>query len=172
MPAGFEPLRIFITGFMGSGKTHWAKIWAEKYKLVFYDLDELIEANEEMKITEIFNTKGEAYFRAAEAKALRTFSFQKNFILACGGGTPCFHENMEWMNSHGITIYLKTQPATIANRLMNEVSNRPLIKDTDPKQLIGFATQKIIEREIYYLRSVLILNEDEINENSLSVLDV
>ena len=156
---------------MGTGKSHWTKKLSKKHTVGGYDLDYLIESHEEKTIAEIFSEDGEPYFRKSEAKILRWFGEKKAFVLSTGGGTACFHENMNWMNSHGITIYLKTQPATIAKRLMNEVSNRPLIDDPDPKQLIGFATQKIIEREVFYLRSVLILDEDEINENSLSVLD-
>ena len=165
-------IRIFILGFMGSGKTHWSKIWAEKYKLDCYDLDDLIEETEELNITDIFHQKGEAYFRAAEATALRTLSFQSNFILACGGGTPCFHDNMNWMKSHGITIYLKVKPATVAARLINGNAMRPLIRDLEPKQIVEYAEQKIIEREAFYLRSSLILTEEQIDSESLSVLSL
>ena len=165
-------IRIFILGFMGSGKTHWSKIWAEKYKLDCYDLDDLIVETEGLNINDIFHQKGETYFRAAEATALRTFSFQKNFILSCGGGTPCFLDNMDWMKSHGITIYLKATPATIAARLINGNAMRPLVRDLEPNQMIEYAEQKIIEREAFYLRSSLILTEDQIDTESLSVLSL
>ena len=164
-----KPLRIFLLGFMGSGKTHWAKIWAQKYNLAGYDLDDIIEQKENLSINEIFNQKGEPYFREEEAKALRTFAFEKNFILACGGGTPCYLHNLDWMKVHGITIYLKTSPATIAERLIKHPGNRPLLQALDPVQIMDYAAEKIKERETYYLESTLVLTEDKINSESLSM---
>ena len=84
-------MRYFITGFMGSGKTFWGKQWGEQFGLKFYDLDEEIEKREGKPVTAIFEEKGEDAFRKMEKETLCTYMKLDNFILSCGGGTPCFH---------------------------------------------------------------------------------
>ena len=166
-PGISHPVCIFLIGFMGSGKTHWGKLWADHHNLNFYNLDTIVEANEGMTINSIFHEKGEAHFRASETKALHFFAFQKNFILATGGGTPCFNQNMEWMNEHGITIYLKPSITTLADRLINETQNRPLIKDMDRTELLVYTEKKVIEREVHYLKANLVLPEEKISIDAL-----
>src|SRR6187401_1227795 len=101
-------MKIFLVGFMGSGKTYWGKIWAQKNAMNFFDLDALIEEQEKKTIAAIFETEGEEYFREKEAMVLRTLPGANDCIIACGGGTPCYHDNMKWMNEHGGTVYLDT----------------------------------------------------------------
>src|SRR5438874_11559271 len=120
-------MQIFLVGFMGSGKTHWGKIWAEKYKFSFADLDEVIETAEKKPILKIFEEKGEEHFREIESATLRTLANDKKRIIACGGGTPCFHQNIQWMNENGITVYLKATPQQLAQRLINEKQKRPIL---------------------------------------------
>ncbi|HEX2683637.1 MAG TPA: shikimate kinase, partial [Ferruginibacter sp.] len=103
---GRQSGKIFLVGFMGSGKTYWGRIWAQAYQLAFYDLDEVIEQDQGKTVAEIFKTYGEDRFRQIEAGTLRSFSEKNNCIVACGGGTPCFHDNMQWMNEQGTTVYL------------------------------------------------------------------
>ena len=93
---------------MGSGKTHWGKIWAEMNGFIFIDLDAEIEKEVGKSIAAIFENKGEPYFREIEAATLRTFAGAQNTIVACGGGTPCFYENIKWMNEQGTTIVMVT----------------------------------------------------------------
>ena len=162
--------RIFLVGFMGSGKTHWGKIWADTHNLDFYNLDSIVEESEGMSINDIFHMKGEPYFRASETRALHLFAFQQNFLLSCGGGAPCFDNNMGWINNHGISIYLKPAIATIVTRLKDEASHRPLIKDIAPSELSSFIEMKLIEREPYYLKANLVLPEEKINMESLDGL--
>jgi shikimate kinase len=104
---------FFLIGFMGSGKSHWGKLWAAEYKLGFIDMDEEIEIRERKSVSEIFDSKGEDYFRSVEAGLLRTYEEIGSSIIACGGGTPCFHNNLKWMNEHGLTIYLSATPEQI-----------------------------------------------------------
>src|SRR5688572_14636881 len=97
-------LRIFLIGFMGAGKTYWGKQLAEHWDLPYYDLDEVIVAEEEMAVSDIFSTKGEDYFRERESAILRGLVKQERFLISCGGGTPCFQDNMDFMNENGTTI--------------------------------------------------------------------
>src|SRR5437773_11285939 len=101
-----NPKFIFLMGFMGSGKTFFGKQLAQLLNYEFIDLDELIGKNEGATIAEIFFSKGEAYFRSKESSLLKSLSQNENAVIATGGGTPCFHDNMKWMNEHGITVYL------------------------------------------------------------------
>jgi shikimate kinase len=151
--AGADGARIFLIGMMGSGKSYWTKKLSKKLKCGGYDLDYLVEMNEEKSIAEIFEEDGEAHFRKAEAKVLRWFGEKKNFVLATGGGTPCFNDNMAWMNRHGLTIWLDEPVDTLVQRLAPEKSHRPLLKNLDNSQLYDFLTAKRAERSVFYAQS-------------------
>jgi shikimate kinase len=161
------PRKFFIIGFMGSGKTHWGRIWAAKSGLNFFDLDEVIEHAFGMKITDIFEKKGEEKFRELERYHLRKFEHTKNFLLACGGGTPCFSDNMEWMKTQGPIFYLKAKAPLILEQVMNETEERPLLKKVNPSELLFFIQKKLKEREPYYSKADFILNVETLKEDSI-----
>lgn len=153
---------IFLIGFMGSGKTYWGNLWARQTGMPFFDLDEVIEQQEHKTISEIFEENGEAWFRQKETDTLKTFSGKKNCIIACGGGTPCFNNNMQWMNEHGTTVYLAATPGDIVKRVINEQEKRPLIKGLHPSELTFFIEQKLKERKPFYTAAKIILPVNEI----------
>lgn len=163
-------MTFFLVGFMGSGKTHWGKIWAAANGFTFIDLDEAIEITEGKLITTIFEDKGEEYFRTIEAAALRTCTGLSNTIIACGGGTPCFKENMQWMNEQGITIYLSTTATEILERVLTEQEKRPLLKEMNPAELLFFIEQKLKERMPFYNAAKFILSTTTLMEYSFSDL--
>ncbi len=152
---------FFLIGFMGSGKTYWGKIWAANQHFNFVDLDEVIEHAEGKTVADIFAHKGEPYFREIEALALRNFGAVKNTIIACGGGTPCYFDNMQWMNQHGTTIYLSTSAPEILARVMTEQDKRPLLKKMNQSELLFFIEQKLRERAVFYNAAKLILTAEE-----------
>ena len=162
------PDTFFLIGFMGSGKSHWGKIWSATTKLPFYDLDHRIEKAFKMTITEIFERKGEEKFREMERYHLRKFSSKKKFVLACGGGTPCFSDNMQWMKSEGTVIYLQASPEMIVERLIHETAHRPVIKDVKPTELLTFVKNKLKEREPFYMQADHVLDVKDLNELTLS----
>ncbi len=162
------PLKLFLVGFMGSGKTHWGQIWAGKSGIPFFDLDTRIEKAFRMSITKIFEKKGEDKFREMEGYHLRKFEKKSNFILACGGGTPCFFDNLKWMKKQGIVIYLKASPELIAENVLTETNKRPLLNDINPSELNNFIKSKLLEREPYYLQADVVLNVNELDEDSVS----
>ena len=164
------PDKVFLIGFMGSGKTHWGRIWAAKSRLTFFDLDSRIEKAFRMKISDIFEKKGEEKFRELERYHLRKFEHKKNFLLACGGGTPCFSDNMEWMKQQGKVIYLKAEAELILEQVMNETEQRPLLKKINPSELLFFIQKKLMEREPYYSKADLILNVEDLKEDSIPIL--
>jgi shikimate kinase len=157
-------MKIFLIGMMGSGKTYWAEKLKKKYKIPAYDLDGLVEMMEEKTISEIFSEEGEESFRKAEARMLRMFKEKKQFILSCGGGTPCFGDNMNWMNKNGITIWLDEPVEVLAERLSAEKENRPLIKDLPDAELQSFLSGKFAERESFYIMANHRLTGNNLNE--------
>ena len=148
---------------MGSGKTYWAELLKKKMKVPCYDLDTIIEMIEEKSVEEIFEKDGEEVFRRLEAKTLRWFAEKKQFILSCGGGTPCFSNNIDWMNKHGITIWIDEPIEVLAERLIKEREVRPLLKDIKENEMKDFLKNKSEERMPFYSQAKYRLQGDEIN---------
>ncbi len=161
---------IFLIGFMGSGKSYWANIWAEKYHWPHTDHDELIQQYFGMTIPEIFEKKGEASFRKIESELLKKIDTHKKQIVSCGGGVPVFFDNMDWMLKNGITVYLKATPQYLQKRLLNEMAARPLLKDKNPEELLFFIETKLAEREREYARADLILSVENLSQSSIENL--
>ncbi len=159
--------KIFLIGMMGSGKSYWAKKIAKWNKCVGYDLDELIEMNEEKSIPEIFSEDGEDTFRKTEAKILRWFKEKKKFVIATGGGTPCFHDNMHWMKKEGVVIWLDESIEVLVSRLTAEKAQRPLIANLDENEIAKFVQEKLIERNPFYQQANYRITSDDIKEANL-----
>ena len=162
--------KIFLIGMMGAGKTYWAQKMAKWNKCVGYDLDALIEMNEEKTIAEIFEEEGEEYFRKVEAKILRWFKEKKKFIIATGGGTPCFQENMSWMKKEGLVIWLDPSLEVLVNRLSLEKQQRPLIASLNDNEIAAFIENKLVERHSYYVQAHYRINTESMNEASMKKL--
>ena len=157
--------KIFLIGMMGSGKSYWAEKLKKKLKVPAYDLDALVEMMEEKTVQEIFAEDGEDYFRKAEAKMLRLFAEKKQCIVACGGGTACYNDNMKWMNKQGITIWIDEPVDTLFQRLIKEKAHRPLIKSKNDNDLHIFLKNKLEERRAFYDQSTYKLSGDELTES-------
>jgi shikimate kinase len=160
-------MRIFVIGFMGSGKTTWGRMIAEKMGMIFYDLDDMIEKRVNLKINNIFEKKGESYFRKIEAVALRELYVQDNFVLACGGGTPCYYDNMSFINSQGVSVWMNTPKQVMATRLLEEAENRPLIRNLSPTKLQELIDDKLEERLQYYNQAQLVIDPSEVTIDDL-----
>jgi len=154
---------VYLTGFMGSGKTTTGRKLAALAGVRFVDIDTETEKNEGKSISRIFSEEGEEHFRKAEYDALRRVDMTDGVVIATGGGTPCYADNMDYMNKTGITVYLKMTPAALASRLEYAMVSRPLIAGLRGESLLTYISDKINEREPYYLRSQIIfegLNAD------------
>ncbi len=154
-------MKIFLLGFMGSGKSTLGKKLAGILRCDFFDLDDIIERNEKLGIPEIFMRYGEDFFRIKERKALLDQLQKNNYVMAAGGGTPCFSDNMELMNSAGLTVYLRLREEVLFERLKEESSSRPLIMNYSRDELRKYITEKLEEREPFYLRSGIVADELE-----------
>ena len=164
--------RIFLVGFMGTGKSYWGKIWADKINFSFIDLDEMIEHEEHCSIAQIFEKKGEDYFRQKEATTLRLMKQHKKTIIACGGGTPCFFENMQWMNENGITVLLQADAAYILKNIERQPGQRPLIKGKNITEQLLFIEKKLKDRELFYSEADIQLDAEAADENSIDYIKI
>lgn len=161
-------MRVFLLGFMGSGKTHWGKQLATQLKIPFFDLDEEIVKSEGKSIPEIFAACGEEHFRMIEKEALETLIDENNsMVLSCGGGTPCFFNNIETMNKYGVTVWLNTHSEIILQRLLKEKSSRPLLKNIADEDMKSYIVRKLNERRMYYQQAYITVD----NENSISMTE-
>jgi shikimate kinase len=149
--------RIFLIGFMGSGKSYWGRRLAAFMHWPFYDLDTYITEKEQQDVTQIFLEKGEAYFRELERSYLDNLLELESVVIATGGGTPCFHGNMDKMLKSGYCIYLQEPEDILFHRLLPELEERPLIRDLDEGGLSHFITEKLAERLPYYQASQVVV---------------
>lgn len=161
-------MRIFLLGMMGSGKSYWAQRLSEKMKIDWMDLDQQIERDTLLSIKEIFAAYGEEYFREKERSALHELSNYDNLIVAVGGGTPCFYNNMQWMNEHGITMWIDEPVDVLGERLKKEKAHRPLIKDLSDDELHDFLFNKLTERSPFYSQAQYHLQGDNISDSSFA----
>jgi len=149
--------RVYLIGFMGSGKSTMGRWLADALEgWSFIDLDQFIENKYHRTIPQIFEESGEEGFRKIEANCLKEVSCFEKVIIGAGGGTPCFFNNMEIMNNTGLSIYLKLTPQEIYDRLQTSKSKRPLIEGKEGDELLSFIAQKLSEREDYYNKATLI----------------
>lgn len=158
--------RIFLIGFMGSGKTTIGNLLANKLNFSFIDLDHYIENRMRKKITDIFAEIGEDGFRELEHKILMEVSLLDNVVISTGGGTPCFYDNMEIMNEHGLSLYLKLSNEALTDRLHKAKAFRPLIKDKSDIELVEFIKETLTKREKYYMQASLVIENDDNNPDN------
>lgn len=160
-------MRIYLIGFMGSGKSTIGKKLSERMGYEFIDLDKLMEGLEKKTVAEIFSQRGEEFFRQLEADVLHSTILHKNAVISCGGGTPCYFDNMEWMNARGLTVYLKMQPETLYGRLKTRKEKRPLIAHLSNEQLKDYIFQKLSEREAFYLQAQLMPEPEKMKHKEI-----
>lgn len=119
----------------------------------FIDTDAQIEEIQQTTIAKIFEEQGEDYFRALETEIVKSTAHIDDAVIACGGGTPCFNDNIKWMRENGIVVYLKVPVPHLFTRLKTRASKRPLIAGLEDEQLMHYINEKIAEREIYYAQA-------------------
>ncbi len=154
-------MKIVLLGYMGSGKSTVAKQLATELELPYTDLDDYIIEKEKLSIKEIFDSKGEIYFRLQESNYLKQLLDDQNQgILSLGGGTPCYGDNMEMIKEASRSFYLKGSIPTICQRLRNEKSQRPLIASLDDEQLTEFVAKHLFERRTFYEQATFTMSID------------
>ena len=148
--------RIFLIGYMGSGKTTIGKLLAEQLGYTFVDMDTHIEEKHFKTVSQIFADLGEEQFRLLEQQCLHEVSEFENVVIATGGGAPCFFDNVDYMNRHGLTVYIKLSVEQLAERLENSKANkRPLLANRKGKELQDFIAEGLAKRDPFYSRAHL-----------------
>ena len=160
---------IYLVGLPGSGKTTLGRQLAERLELRFIDLDEAIVAEAGKSIAEIFSCRGESNFRIMEREVLRSISaVEGGFVMATGGGTPCHHANMDFMNKQGRTVYLDVSPGDLALRLTGEgVEKRPLFKNCDQQGLTRELSALKEKRQVFYNQATIKIEDNQITVDSI-----
>jgi shikimate kinase len=159
--------RTFLVGYMGSGKTTYGKLIAKEQNLSFVDLDDYIEKKYLKTVTTLFDEFGESEFRKMEREALHEVAQFDNCLIATGGGTPCFFDNMEYMNGMGDTIYLRTSVRELRDRLKMSRTKRPLLSQKTDNELETNIAQMLEKRENCYMKAKFILDTDDLNLNNI-----
>lgn len=143
-------MRIYLIGYMGSGKSSMGKKLATRLGYTFLDLDAAIEQEQQQSITALFSEKGEDAFRCLERLALHQTLLTKDVVVSTGGGTPVFFDNINLMNQNGLSIYLKAEPDVLVNRLIPNQHLRPIIANLDHEELLSFIKEQLERRAPFY----------------------
>ncbi len=146
---------------MGSGKSYWGRQLAFHFHYPFLDLDKGIEIAEKKTITEIFEQEGEGHFREKERQTLHQLNKDySKFVMSCGGGTPCFFDNMDWMTAAGVVVWLRPPMEVLAQRLVTGKEKRPLIKNArSESEIVDILSRLMESRLAFYNQSHLIVEE-------------
>jgi len=142
--------RIILIGYMGAGKTTVGRALAKELSLQFYDLDWYIENRRRKKVPQIFQELGEDGFRQIERNMLHEVAEFEDVVISCGGGTPCFFDNIDYMNQQGQVVYLRCAPEVLHGHLLMGKTERPLLKGKSSDELIAFIREQLSTREQYY----------------------
>ena len=150
--------RIILIGYMGAGKTTVGKALAKELHMPFYDLDWYIESRMHKTVKAIFDERGEAGFRKIEHNMLHEVAEFEDVIISCGGGTPCFFDNIDYMNRQGETVYLKATPEVLYGHLKMGKTIRPLLLNKTADEVQVFIREQLAQREPYYSRAKYVLD--------------
>jgi shikimate kinase len=157
------PSRIYLIGMPGCGKTTLGKLLADRIAYQFTDLDELIAKQEQMSIADIFAQKGEDYFREKEKLALHYTFKMSRCVVATGGGTPCFYDNMEQINSHGLAVFINIPLSMIASRIERQRQKRPLLATEDAADMLERLKVLYQKRFPYYNQAEVAVSGTDLN---------
>ena len=161
-------MRIFLIGYMGSGKTTVGKKLARQLQYRFIDMDEVFEEKYHIQVADFFEKYDENSFREIESNLIKETELIENAVISTGGGTPCFNDNLSWMKRSGLTIYLKLSVLALVNRLTNAKQARPLLKNMNDNELTKFITKQLKERDVFYKEAQIITNGENCEIETLA----
>ena len=159
-------IRIFLTGYMGAGKTTLGKAFARKLNLPFVDLDWYMEERFHKTVGELFVERGEAGFRELEKNLLHEVGAFEDVVISTGGGAPCFFDNMDFMNRNGKTVFLNVHPDVLFRRLRVAKQQRPILQGKQDDELKEFIIRALEKRTPFYSQAQYVFNADELEDRS------
>lgn len=154
--------RIFLVGYMGAGKTTIGKVLSKLMGLTFIDLDYYIEGRFRKTVAQLFAERGEEGFRSIERNMLHEVAEFEDVLISTGGGTPCFFDNMEFMNQQGTTIYLQVSVDELASRLEVCKHTRPVLKNRTGEELKAFVAESLSGRLPFYQKASIVFDANEL----------
>lgn len=143
-------MKIFIVGYMLSGKSTIGKQLAKRLNYTFIDTDKEIEMHYKLSVSDVFKKYGEEVFRLLERKILLSLEKEDNIVVSTGGGLVCFNDNMKWVKENGLSIYLKLSPQAIVSRHKVAKRARPLLQNKTEEELLEYIEKTLEEREKFY----------------------
>lgn len=157
-------VRIFLTGYMGAGKTTLGKAFARRLNVPFIDLDWYIEERFHRTVGELFSERGETGFRELERNMLHEVAEFEDVVISTGGGAPCFFDNMEFMNRVGQTVFLEVHPDVLFRRLRVAKQQRPILQGKQDEELKAFIVEALAKRAEFYRQAKYVFNADELED--------
>ena len=153
--------RIYIVGYMGAGKTTAARRLAQRLGWEVVDTDALFEEKYKISVNDFFNKYDEPLYRKLESEVLKSTESLENVVVSTGGGTACYFDNMEWMNQHGLTVFLRISPKAAVDRVIHSRHKRPLVEGKSEEELIEFVNSHYASRlQFYELAQITVKSED------------
>ena len=168
-------IRVILIGYMGAGKTTVGKALAQDLGVTFYDLDWYISSRMHKTIAQLFEERGEEGFRQIERNMLHEVAEFEDVIISCGGGTPCFFDNIDYMNQQGPVVYLKAEPELLYKHLAMSKNDRPLLRGKSQEELITFIREQLEKREPFYAKAAYCIDVsllDDVSKIKISVEQV
>ena len=161
-------MRLYLIGYMASGKSTIGRKIAKRTELPFFDTDKMVEEAEGATVADIITYAGEEYFRESEHRALEQTAEVENAIISTGGGVPMWGDNQAWISEHGMSVYLKRTPEQILSRLSpHGRQKRPKFRGKSDEELLRFMHEHLAEREPIYEKADMVIDCDEVSDEDI-----
>lgn len=159
--------RIYIVGYMGAGKTTAARRLAQRMGWEVVDTDALFEEKYKISVNDFFNKYDEPLYRKLESEVLKATESLDHVVVSTGGGTACFFDNMDWMNQHGLTVFLRISPQAAVDRVIHSRHKRPLVEGKSEEELTEFVSQHYASRMPFYEQARITAKSEDFDIESL-----
>ena len=155
--------RIYIVGYMGAGKTTSARRLAHRLGWEVADTDALFEEKYKISVNDFFNKYDEPLYRKLESEVLKATKSLDHVVVSTGGGTACYFDNMEWMNQHGLTVFLRISPQAAVDRVIHSRHKRPLVEGKSEEELTEFVNQHYASRMVFYEQAKITVESENLD---------